>query len=288
VTQANKAYDEYIAKLKAVLKQQGYSAAQIKKLTAVAAKPTYDVPTATPAAPTNSSNTIAMVTAQIGVEQALTTAQQDFAWTTPSFNVKTATGQAELQELFSYLSAAQQFAQSVYDATGNAKTATTSYNGYINSIKSVLLKSGLTSARVNDLINRYGKITLTKNRMGGLYTHAAAGALTDAQIAPGGPTRYAWAEPETGGELFAPKNGNLAKTRANVSWAVENWWDGRVTWSKTPVVSGYSAGSSTASAPSGEITVRVVVNDSAVAGLVDVHVDKALGDVATSIIYQTS
>lgn len=67
----------------------------------------------------------------------------------------------------------------------------------------------------------------TGNRWGGVYEHAAAGLLREAQVAsPMGPARYAWAEPATGGELFAPRYGDMARTRAMVGYAVENWWGG--------------------------------------------------------------
>ncbi|BCJ65127.1 hypothetical protein [Polymorphospora rubra] len=83
---------------------------------------------------------------------------------------------------------------------------------------------------------RWGGIT--ERRWGGVkenredrYVPAQAGALRDAMIAsPVGVARYSWAEQATGGELFAPKFGNLAKTRREVGWAVENWWGGEVQW----------------------------------------------------------
>ncbi|MEU1240036.1 hypothetical protein ABZ388_06725 [Micromonospora parva] len=64
-------------------------------------------------------------------------------------------------------------------------------------------------------------------RWGGITEHAQWGVLREAQIAsPRGPARYAWAEPATGGELFAPKYGDMNRTRALVGHAVENWWGG--------------------------------------------------------------
>ena len=73
--------------------------------------------------------------------------------------------------------------------------------------------------------------TQLKNRWGGVYEHAATGLLREAQVAsPQGPARYAWAEPATGGELFAPKYGDMNLTRRNVGYAVENWWGGSVQW----------------------------------------------------------
>lgn len=64
-------------------------------------------------------------------------------------------------------------------------------------------------------------------RWGGITEHAQWGVLREAQIAsPQGPARYAWAEPATGGELFAPKYGDPNRTKAMVSYAIENWWGG--------------------------------------------------------------
>jgi hypothetical protein len=68
-------------------------------------------------------------------------------------------------------------------------------------------------------------------RWGGITEHAQEGLLKDAAVySTAGPARYAFAEPATGGEFFGPKIGNLAKTRAEAQYAVENWWGGHVTW----------------------------------------------------------
>jgi TP901 family phage tail tape measure protein len=69
--------------------------------------------------------------------------------------------------------------------------------------------------------------TLLKNDRGGVYEHAAVGVLRDAHIAtPVDGARYAYAERSTGGELFAPKYGDMDRTRALVRWGIENWWGG--------------------------------------------------------------
>lgn len=62
----------------------------------------------------------------------------------------------------------------------------------------------LTRAEKNDYNN--------PQRWGGITTHAATGALRDAAVFPGGPTRYAFAEPETGGEAFIPRKGNYGRS----------------------------------------------------------------------------
>jgi hypothetical protein len=285
VTQANKVYDEYIARLKAALKQQHINSSTIKSLLGVAQRPTYDVPAAAaPAAPKNSSGTIKMVSDQSALEEQIASARQAFAWTKPSFNVGTAAGRSELQELFSVLSAAQNAAQSVFDVTGNAKTATSFYTGYISELKGILLKSGLSAARVNEIINRYGKITLqpTANRYGGVYEHAAGGSLRDAQIAGAGPTQYAWAEPETGGELFAPKNGNLSKTRREVGWAVQNWWGGQVSWQR-----GSGSGGAARTVVI-DATIPITLGSETISRQVRLEVDAAVGQVTAATVYQTA
>lgn len=64
-------------------------------------------------------------------------------------------------------------------------------------------------------------------RWGGIVEHARMGLLREAHIAPPtAPARYAYAEPATGGELFAPRYGDFDRTRRIVSYAVENWWGG--------------------------------------------------------------
>jgi hypothetical protein len=76
-----------------------------------------------------------------------------------------------------------------------------------------------------------GQGTQLKDRWGGVHepglTRARDGVVRDADMfGPRSPGRYLIAEPETGGELFAPKHGNLARTKAMVSYAIENWWGG--------------------------------------------------------------
>lgn len=67
------------------------------------------------------------------------------------------------------------------------------------------------------------------NLRGGIYTHAQQG-LVNAGVYPAGPTQYAFAEAATGGEIFAPKFGDLARTRSIIDFGVNNWWGGSVAW----------------------------------------------------------
>ena len=98
------------------------------------------------------------------------------------------------------------------------------------------------------------------------------------------PARYAYAEPATGGELFAPRLGDLTRTRAQVDYAVQNWWGGRVDWQ--PARS--SAAAAAPATAGGQMTVRVVVEDGTVVGLVSAQVESAFGAFADAQIYGTA
>lgn len=67
------------------------------------------------------------------------------------------------------------------------------------------------------------------NRFGGLYTHAAVGALRDAQVFPAVSrgARYAFAEPQTKGEAFIPKSGNYGRSMRILS-AAAGWYGASV------------------------------------------------------------
>lgn len=70
------------------------------------------------------------------------------------------------------------------------------------------------------------------NRWGGLYQHAAVGALRDASVfsAVSSGARYAFAEPSTRGEAFIPRSGDLARSRGIADYVVGNWLGGQVMW----------------------------------------------------------
>jgi TP901 family phage tail tape measure protein len=283
---ANKVYADYIKALSdSMAKMKVNYATRKALLKAYSEQPQYDIAAPSAKAPSNSSGRVAMVSDQIGVEQALTATKSAFAWSTPTFNVKTATGQAELQQLFSFLSAAQAAAQSSFDYNGNAKDATNYYNGYLTQLRSVLSASGLSKSRIDDLLKAYGRITLTpkSNRWGGLYDFAADGVLRDAKAASAGSTLYGWREPSTGGELFAPKNGNLAKTRSEVGWAVSNWWGGKVNWQ--PGNTGAAAAGRTVVV---NATIPITLGSEVITYQVRAEVDTALGQVANAAVYQTA
>jgi TP901 family phage tail tape measure protein len=275
---ANKVYDEYVHKLDESMKKMHVNAATRRELIkAYSERPKYDTSTA---APSNSGDLIKATTDHIGIEDSLQSFRGAVAWKKPTFDLHTEAGRSELGSLFGFLNAASSGAQSMYEYTGNAKQATAYYQGYISQLRSILIKSGMSAKDADALIKRYGRITLTpkSNRWGGLYEHAATGSLRDAQIAAGGPTQYAWAESSTGGELFAPKNGNLQKTRQEVGWAVANWWGGNVNWG------GQSAGKNVTV----QATIPITLGAETITQQVEMVVDTALGKVVDAIVYQTA
>lgn len=77
-------------------------------------------------------------------------------------------------------------------------------------------------------VNAYDPEGLVRNkRWGGVTTYAATGALRQAdRFNAGSSPLYGFAERETGGEIFAPRYGDMARTRSIVSYGVENWWGG--------------------------------------------------------------
>jgi TP901 family phage tail tape measure protein len=94
--------------------------------------------------------------------------------------------------------------------------------------------------------------TLVKNRWGGLYEHAAEGKLREAHIAsPMGPARYAYAEPQTGGEAFIPKYGDRDRSLGILDKAA-SWYGMQVGSPDRPVWHGMTGG--------GTVTQRHVVD----------------------------
>lgn len=268
---ANAVYDDYIRKLDASMKKMGLNTKTRKALLKeYAERPTYDVPQA---APSNSSARIRSVTDQIAAQQALGDAKAAFAWQKPTFDMKTAAGQAELQQLFTILGAAEQAAQSLFAEDGNSKTATTLYNSYLSSLRATLKASGMSDRAIDNLLKTYGRITLA-NRWGGMYERAGGG-LTEAQIAPGGPTRYAWAESSTGGEAFIPRRGNHARSLAIWQHVGERWLG------QAP--SGGRAGPITV-----EATIPITLGAETITRQVRLEVDTALGQVVDAVVYQTA
>ncbi|MEU9516600.1 phage tail tape measure protein [Micromonospora sp. NPDC048169] len=112
--------------------------------------------------------------------------------------------------------------------TAEARAAVDALKSKINELKDkhIYISGTVRWTSTGDL-KVPGGTQLKGFRHGGIVEHAASGLLREAQIAaPQGPARYAWAEPETGGELFAPRFGDMNRTRALVGYAIENWWGG--------------------------------------------------------------
>ncbi|QLQ37996.1 phage tail tape measure protein [Micromonospora robiginosa] len=127
--------------------------------------------------------------------------------------------------------------------TAEAKAAVEALKAKINELKDkhIYISGTVRWTSTGDLKVPGG--TQLKNRWGGVYEHAATGLLREAQIAaPQGPARYAWAEPQTGGELFAPRFGDMARTRALVGYAIENWWGGWERFAPAATAGGGAAG----------------------------------------------
>ena len=105
--------------------------------------------------------------------------------------------------------------------------------------------------------------TLIKDRWGGVheggYTKAATGVVRDAAMfGARSPGHYLVAEPQTGGELFAPKNWDMDRTRAMVDYAVENWWGGNVNWQGSPSASNWAGVPAPSAGGGGVVNVRLV------------------------------
>lgn len=271
---ANKVYDEYIRKLNASMKAMGVNAKTRKALLkAYGERPQYDVPDAPARAPSNSSARVRSVTDQIAAEEQISTIKQAFAWTKPSFNAKTEAGRSELSTLFGFLSAAEAAAQSLFAEGGNAKASTALYDTYIAQLRTVLTKSGMTKAAIDKLLKDYGRITLQKNRWGGVYERASGG-LREAQIAAGGPTQYAWAEASTGGEAFIPRNGNRARSTAIWQHVGQNWLGQGM---------GGRSGPITVMA-----TIPITLGADTITRQVRFEVDASIGRVVDAVVYQTA
>jgi hypothetical protein len=80
-----------------------------------------------------------------------------------------------------------------------------------------------------------GSGTLLKDAQGGVHlprqrggVRVAASGLLQPEIAPPG-TRYQWAEPETGGELFLPRKGINRRRGQDLLGVAAEWYDMRVT-----------------------------------------------------------
>lgn len=95
-------------------------------------------------------------------------------------------------------------------AAASARVAAAAYNALPRSIQTTIYTNRMDKGR--------------QNRWGGVYTHAAEGALRQADVfSPVNPARYAFAEPATGGEAFIPRHGDAARSTRILSKAA-SWY----------------------------------------------------------------
>lgn len=134
-------------------------------------------------------------------------------------------------------------AQAKYDETQSVEEANKVYQSYVEQLRQTLLNANVAGEEVDALVASITKMPTYKavtidvvethqsywrdyrageRRWGGLTEHAAAGALRSAHIAMP-PTRYAYAEPETGGEAFVPRKGNYGRSMSILS-AAAGWY----------------------------------------------------------------
>lgn len=266
VRAANRAYDAHLASLRRVLRQQGANAAALRAAFRVAGRPSFASP-----APQDSSSTIGFVKAKLGLGQAAANARNFFTWGRPTFDTNSTTGGDELNQLFTFLEQASGAAQARYAQTGSVKSATVLYNQSLGVLRGILGKAGMRKTDIDKLLRTYGRITLASNATGGVH-----GGLTQAMALGAGDTLYQWREPSTGGEAFVPKNGPRARSEQVLQTAA-GWYGGR-----------YVRGGRDTAGAGGGMTVRVVVDDGAVRGLVRVEVDEQFGALADAHVYATA
>ncbi|MFD6770982.1 phage tail tape measure protein, partial [Micromonospora chalcea] len=145
--------------------------------------------------------------------------------------------------------------------TAEAKAAVEALKSKINELKDkhIYISGTVRWTSTGDLKVPGG--TQLKNRWGGVYEHAATGLLREAQIAaPQGPARYAWAEPETGGEAFIPRYGDQTRSLGILARAAQ--------WYGQEVVPAGSVGAVAGGMPE----VRVFIGDQELRGMVRVEV----------------
>jgi len=129
-------------------------------------------------------------------------------------------------------------------------------------------------------------------RWGGIDYHMAAGGTVEAHFATAPTILYG--ERETGGEAFVPRLGDRDRSLSVLDTAA-SWYGMRL----VPMAQNWGGWQSFAPAArpaasqpgqpaGGAMTLRVVVDDGAVRGLVRVEVDDAVGALADAVVYQTA
>lgn len=138
--------------------------------------------------------------------------------------------------------------------TGKVKGLAEELQGLPDGLASIHVSNGDALAAIRQvrqsLSNLGGSAVAITNARGGVYlprqrggvTAAAEGLLQPTIAAPG--TRYQWAEPETGGELFLPRRGiNVGRGRQLLGVAA-NWYGGEFVPTKAMRLGGYTAAAS--------------------------------------------
>jgi TP901 family phage tail tape measure protein len=220
--------------------------------------------------------------ATIDAEKAVDDLSDSLTSNGATLDLTTQKGRDNQQAIFGVTDAARDAAQATYAQTGSLSQAQAVYSSYIGQLQSTMKQAGFTQGQIDALTAAYakipreitttihswtiyheGKATQTdqwpgvpyrQQRWGGVTEHAAAGLLRDAQMFSGGPTRYAFAEPSTGGEAFIPRLGDLSRSRGIAEHVVRNWLGGQVSWRRTG-----SNGGGTTVVSSSPISITVTV-----------------------------
>lgn len=99
----------------------------------------------------------------------------------------------------------------------------------LNRVENLLDRLDGRTVKTQILLDQeYRRESSRQYRWGGITEHAASGLLKDAGIySAASPARYAFAEPQTGGEAFVPKNGDYGRSMAILSRAAA-WYGASV------------------------------------------------------------
>ena len=208
VKAANAAFDGYVAVLRRVLAQQRIGSGTVSGLLALAGRPQYGT-----SGVRDSSANVAQMRAALASATAVGDLRDKLSLNMPGFGLTTEGGRDNITQVLDFLGTAGELAQATFGQTGSASAAKVAYGRQLFQLKRALLSNGYPAKTINDLIGRFGKITLTSNAAGGAYMAAAGVATLDrARIYPaGGRPLYGFAEPRTGGELFLPRNGDRGR-----------------------------------------------------------------------------
>lgn len=168
-----------------------------------------------------------------------------------SLDITNSKGRAAAAAVDTLALKAAELAQKTYNQTGSVEQANAAYTGYIEVLRQTMLNAGMAEDEINTLIAAIGNmptykaVTIAINqtttgapywqdyragerrRWGGVTVHAADGLLSKAAVFSPGPTRYAFAEPETGGEAFVPKRGDYGRSMSILS-AAAGWYNADV------------------------------------------------------------